>query len=179
MSNAVAMMKGKQVLALTLVAIGSLTCFGFNSELCDFNDDCPSRIAYLVAAGVISFILTAVALAGLLLQIAALKRFMPFICGFLALWWGITAGVASSPRTYPYGTLNVGLLSVWLAFLAALVAAVGAAAEEGWISGTRAAPAEAPSEDAEAGKARAGSESTEGEVQEPVPTPVPVVATAA
>eukprot|EP00168_Porphyra_purpurea_P008794 TRINITY_DN2128_c0_g1_i5.p1 TRINITY_DN2128_c0_g1~~TRINITY_DN2128_c0_g1_i5.p1 ORF type:complete len:233 (-),score=36.46 TRINITY_DN2128_c0_g1_i5:128-826(-) len=135
MSNAVAMMKGKQVLALTLVAIGSLTCFGFNSELCDFNDDCPSRIAYLVAAGVISFILTAVALAGLLLQIAALKRFMPFICGFLALWWGITAGVASSPRTYPYGTLNVGLLSVWLAFLAALVAAVGAAAEEGWISG--------------------------------------------
>jgi len=156
-----------------------LNCSGFNSELCAVLVDCPSRIGYLVAAGVISFILTGVALAGLLLHIGAIKGFMPFICGFLALWWGITAGVASSPRTYTGGVLNVGMLSAWLAFLAALAAAIGAAAEEGWFSGTGAAPVEATTEeDVEAGKARAGSESTEGEVQEPVPTPVPVVAAA-
>ena len=155
-----------------------LNCSGFNSEFCDVLDDCPSRIGYLVAAGVISFILATVALAALLLHIEAIKNFMPFICGFLALWWGITAGVASSPRTYIGGVLNIGMLSAWLAFLAALAATVGAAAEDGWFSGTSAAPVEATTEDVEAGKVRAGSESTEGEIQEPVPTPEPVVVAA-
>jgi len=96
---------------------------------------CPSRIAYLVAAGVISTVITAVALAALLVPVAPLKPALPFLCAALAVWWGITAGVASSPRTYLNGFLNIGVASVWLAFVASLSAAVGSAAEAGWLSG--------------------------------------------
>lgn len=135
--------------------------------------NCPSRLAYLVAAGVISFLLTGVALAGLFLHIDAIKSVMPFICGFLALWWGITAGVASSPRTSGLNGINVGIVAVWLAFLAALAAAVGSAVEAGWISGDSGRSSAAVSDrDVEAGKVRAGSESTEGDLQDTVPVTV-------
>lgn len=153
---------------------------GFYAELCDLGSTCPSRFAYLISAGVISFLLAAVALVGLLQQLEALVGLNVYICAFLALWWGVTAGVASSPRTFAGGSLNVGLLAVWLAFLASIAAFVGAAASAGWFMGTggggrgeaagggRTSDDEADEEEpaVEGDKPRAGSVSTDGGVEQ-------------
>jgi len=130
---------------------------------------CPSRIAYLIAAGVISTALTAVALAALLVPVAPLKAALPFLCAALAVWWGVTTGVASSPRTYPGGFLNVGMLSVWLAFVASLAAAVGSAAEAGWLSGLGGA---AEGEEDDEDKALSDRPSADLEAQEAEPVAV-------
>ncbi|GAB0497761.1 hypothetical protein MMPV_009098 [Pyropia vietnamensis] len=149
---------------------------GFYSEVCDFAGSCPSRLAFLISAGVISVLLAGVALIGLLQQINVLTDINVYICGFLALWWGITAGVASSPRTYGGGIINVGLLSVWLAFLGSIAAAVGAAAGAGWFMGAgggvgggegRAASEHDVEEEPvlDDDKPRAGSVSTDGDAE--------------
>lgn len=147
-------------------------CSGFYSELCDLAASCPSRIAYLISAGVISFLIAAVALVGLVQQIGALTSIIVYLCGFLALWWGITAGVASSPRTFNVGSLNIGLLAVWLSFLASMAAFVGAATSAGWFGGAAGggrASSERDNDEEEAvndnDKPRAGSVSTDGGVE--------------
>lgn len=172
-------MQSRQVLALSLVLVGSLTCLGFYAELCDARSICSSRFAYLISAGVISTLLAGTALAGLVLRIDALARVTVYLCAFLALWWGVSAGVASSPRTFDGGSINIGLLAVWLAFLASIAATVGAAASAGWFAGTggggggggRRTSSDRDEEEeeeeavADDDKPRAGSVSTEGGVE--------------
>jgi len=91
-----------------------------------YSDDCSDLFGYTVAVGVISFIISLLALLWSYCGRRSFEQFSPVVAIFFMTWWGL--GTAVSTFSDPFSDAGNGYFAAWGAFIASFIMA-GAASE--------------------------------------------------
>eukprot|EP00127_Corallochytrium_limacisporum_P006382 Clim_evm93s225 gene=Clim_evmTU93s225 len=104
-----------------VILVASVICFSTAADTCNQTGvSCDDRLAFGVAAGVISTVVCLAVLGMARANPDMVANYALFISGFLAIWWAISAGVLTSPDDGPFASLGNGYFATWIAFFASI-----------------------------------------------------------
>lgn len=100
--------------AIGVIIIGSIVELIAGSVLCGKAPECKDNVAFSVAAGVVSFIVSI-----LYLISGEVFPLMPASI-FMFIWWTIAVGILTFGDKSPFFLVGNGYLSTWICFIASL-----------------------------------------------------------
>lgn len=107
-----------------LILLSSLVVFGFVAEVCDVNDQCPTRLAVVIGMGVSSAVISLVLFFSMLLDIEAVLSIELLLAFLLLVLWSVGVAIASSTKTGLGGT--VALSFAWIAMIIVFIVSFAA-----------------------------------------------------
>lgn len=110
-----------RALLYALIVLSSLAVFGNVAELCDIANKCPTRLAVVIAIGVLATIISGVLFIGTMFHMDLLLLLETKLCVLLLVALSVCAGLVSSFRTNLQETIALSFSWVGLA-LAVIVA---------------------------------------------------------